>query len=299
MGRTAVSHAPPPVSYLRQCFEIGDNSGRLPWRSRPLEHFGQRREDAANWNARFPGRAAGWMTPFGLMVRFTFEGRTVRMLASRVAWAISTGTHPVGVIAPRDGDPTNMRPANLLERSRGWRRRGGPSLAERRAADAAVLAAMRQHPGATIAEIAGIAGSGKPSARRRLAKLAAQGLACGPQCLPSRHWALTGAGLTLAASATPLVDALDREVLAALRWRDHCTIASLARRVERCEPTARRRLQGLAERGLVVNGAGWSLTGPGLAAIGGRPEPWVKPLAPPLVHHRDALVGSLSISRFG
>ena len=282
------------------CLEIGSNSGRLLWRSRPLEHFGQRREDAANWNARFSGRAAGWMTPFGLMVRFTFEGRTVRMLAARVAWAISTGRYPLGVVAPRDGDAANMRP-EALERSRDWRRVGGPSLDQRRAADARMLDAMRRHPGATIVEIAGIAVSGKPSACRRLDKLAAPRLACGPQCLPSRHWALTGAGLTLAASAAPLVDALDRDILRVLALRDHIAAASIARRIDgHCEMTVRRRLRGLAERGLAANGAGWSLTGPGLAAIGGRPAPWVAPLqTPAAVHHRDALVGSLSISRFG
>ena len=301
MGRTAVSHAPPPISYLKACFVVGDNSGRLLWRSRPPEHFPERPEDHGNWNARFAGKPAGFPINGETFVRVQFNGRTRRISALRTAWILATGSYPVGPVEARDGDRANLRPANLIERSRGWRRRGGPSLKQRMAADAALLSAMRDNPDASIAQISTLVGSAKPCVCRRLAKLAEAGLTCGPMCVPSRHWGLTGAGAALAASAKPLVDELDRELLQALRQRDHASIASVARRVEGgCEMTVRRRLRALAERGLVSNGDGYSLTEAGRDLAGPR-APWVTRLTATQERHRGDLMtfGRQTIALYG
>ncbi len=298
MGRTAVSHAPPPVEYLGQCFVVDDNSGRLLWASRPPEHFGQRREDAANWNARFPGKDAGWMTPSGLMVRFTFEGRTRRMSALRVAWVLATGEYPGGAIEARDGDRANLRPENLIERPRDWTRVGGPSLKQREASAAALVAALAQHPDASIAQISRLVGSDKPCTCRRLAKLAEAGLTCGPMCVPSRHWHLTGKGADLAAQAAigrPVLDEVDDDLLRAVASRPHTKLTVAAALALIAEPTARRRLHALEERKLVSNSCGWTISEAGLAAIGGRPEQWVTRL----VEAPHGIGGIGQIRRFG
>ena len=200
------------------------------------------------------------------------------------------------------GDATNVRPENLIERSRGWRRVGGTSLAQREAADRALVAAMRDHPNASVSQISRLVGSDKPCTCRRLAKLAEAGLTCGPMCVPSRHWHLTGKGAEIALSGRPLVDDLDRELLRVIAQSSSIVAASVARRVSACEMTARRRLRSLVERGLVSNGCGFGLTDAGRDLVGPAAEPWVKPLPAPDHHRRgddSPFLGSMSIARFG
>jgi hypothetical protein len=78
-----------------------------------------------------------------------------------------------------------------------------------------------------------------------------------------------------------LLDDLDRRVLAALALTSMGTV-KLARRVEVCPMTIRRRVRLLVERGLVFADPRkfFSITDAGLAALGPeapqRPEPWVK-----------------------
>lgn len=260
VGRGVQIEPPLPVDFLAACFTVSD-AGVLVWKRRPAEHFPERPEDAANFNARFEGKAAGFTLGGQTVVRLQYRGRRRRMAALRVAWAISAGSYPVGVIEPRNGDPSDLRPENLIERSRGRNKFGGVSKRRSLESDRALVAALAEAPaGASIAQISRLVGSDKPCTCRRLAKLVEAGLTCGPMCVPSRHWHLTGAGAALASSAKPPVDDLDQDILRVISQRDHIAAASIARRVERTEMTARRRLRTLVERGLVVNGDGWTIT---------------------------------------
>ena len=126
---------------------------------------------------------------------------------------------------------------------------------------------MRDNPNVSLAQLSALVGSDKPCVCRRLAKLAEAGLTCGPMCVPSRHWHLTGRGAEIAASERPMLDALDTDILRVIAQRDHIAAASIARRVEGTEMTARRRLRGLVERGLVSNGDGFSLTEAGARSL--------------------------------
>ena len=267
MGRRKQMEPPIPATYLAEAFEVRRRRVALA-RTRAGAHFPERPEDVANFNARFAGRPAGFLINGSLFVRLQWRGRTRRMSALRVAWILATGAHPVGVVEARNGNEADLSPANLIERSRGWRRFGGLSRAQRRASDAAVLAAMRDDPNASIAQLSALVGSDTPCVCRRLVKLAEAGLTCGPMCVPSLRWHLTGKGAEIAASERPMLDDLDRDILRTIAQRDHIAAASVARRVEGKEMTARRRLRSLAERGLVINGDGYSLTEAGRALVG-------------------------------
>jgi hypothetical protein len=61
---------------------------------------------------------------------------------------------------------------------------------------------MVEHPDATV--------------ETRLTKLAKQGLPNWPRRCPTKTWALTGAGRTVAMTDKPLIDDMDRLILAAL-----------------------------------------------------------------------------------
>ncbi len=244
MGRRKQTEPPVPAAYLQECFAVADE-GRLIWRTRGPEHFPERPEDVANFNARFAGRPAGFRIGAETFIRIQWRGRTRRISALRAAFIVANGRYPVGVVEPLDGNAANVRPGNLVERSLVRSRHGGTSLAQRRAANAALLAAMRDHPNATVGEIAEIVGLDQPCTSRRLAKFAKQGVTASPMCVPGRAWCITGQGLAL--SAKPLVDDLDREILSALRWRDHIVAASIVRRVpEAHEMTIRRRLRSVS-----------------------------------------------------
>ena len=127
MGRSRQTEPPLPPSFLLECFTVGDNSGALLWRQRPASHFPERVEDRANFNARFAGKPAGFEINGETFVRVQWRGKTRRISALRAAWILATGSYPAGVVEARDGDRSNMRPENLIERNRDWRRVGGPS----------------------------------------------------------------------------------------------------------------------------------------------------------------------------
>jgi len=196
------------------------------------------------------------------MVRVQFNGRTRRLSAPRVAWIIATSAYPR---APRpSGSGKGGRASSLQERAK---------------ADAALLAAMAAHPGATLRRLASEANSTEPSVCERLKKLAAAGLTVSPQCTPTR-WALTGVGAELAASAPVLLDDTDRDLLKAVARRARTPTALAAAMASVSCPTALRRLRAMKDARLVSNGDAWSITPEGLAAISGpdapRTEPWLR-----------------------
>jgi hypothetical protein len=111
-----------------------------------------------------------------------------------------------------------------------------------------------------------------------LNKLQVQGLTISPMCVPGRSWALTAQGRDLAAHTVVVFDDLDRQALTALALTSMGTV-KLARRIEVCPPTIRRRVRLLVERGLVFADPRkfFSITDAGLAALGPtRPAPWVR-----------------------
>jgi Mn-dependent DtxR family transcriptional regulator len=215
--------------------------------------------------------------------------------------------YPVGDAAQRlldlqklNGVDDDLRPSNLIETGRGPhsfdQSNGGKrsSLHERQASDAALLRTLTAHQGAlTVPQLSQSLGQSAPCCCTRLAKLERSGLVCGPHCNARRRWNLTAQGEALASSANPVVlDDRDRQVLAALALTSMGTV-KLARRVEVCPMTIRRRVRLLVERGLVFADPRkfFSITDAGLTALGSeapqRPEPWVKISAISAVSARD------------
>lgn len=274
MGRGRQREDPVPPQFLRECFAVGGNSGHLLWRRRPKDHFPQRAEDHASWNAKFAGKPAGFVLNGQMIVRVQWRGKTRQMLTTRVAWIVATGSYPKGMIEARNGDETDLRPSNLIETQPGRNKFGGISRLRRDAADAAVLTAMRDHPGATLAQISRLVGSKASCTCVRLARLQAAGLTCGPACVARQRWSLAQD------AARPSLDSLDRLVLVVLA-RGVTRAAPIARRLDIAELTAARRLKELQQRGFAQRDqdGGWRATGEGLAALGDdRPTPWVAPL---------------------
>ena len=90
------------------------------------------------------------------------------------------------------------------------------SLTHRAKADRALIEAMIINANATVEELGRLTGVSRARASTRLTKLAEQGLATSPMCVPGRSWCLTGAGKAVAMGEAPLIDDLDRLILAAL-----------------------------------------------------------------------------------
>jgi DNA-binding IclR family transcriptional regulator len=270
MGRGRITAEPPDPAEVRARFRV--------------------RQDGQIIRAS-TGEGATFVGPGGrVMCRVYHQGQIKRLLASRVAWVLGGANEwPHGVVRHRDGDEHNFAASNLIETKRGPhpfdQSKGGKrsSLHERQASDAALLRTLAEHPGAlTVPQLSQSLGQSAPCCCTRLAKLERRGLVCGPHCNARRRWNLTTQGEALAASANPVVlDDRDRQVLAALALTSMGTV-KLARRVEVCPMTIRRRVRLLVERGLVFADPRkfFSITDAGLAALGDaapqRPEPWVK-----------------------
>jgi hypothetical protein len=263
VGRKAQDQPPVPATYIRECFDIRDKT--LMWRERPASHFARRPEDHARFNAIFAGKPSGFIGPNGVaMVRLQFEGRTRRIAASRVAWCLSAGEWPVGLLAKRSHQSNGK----------------ASSLARRAEADMTLIKAMSEAPDASIAKLSALTGSPESCVSARLGRFADAGLAASPMCVPGRSWCLTGAGKALAMNGQPLIDDLDRELLVAVALSP-LSLMALKRRIEVCRLTVRRRVDRLIERGLIETQDGrYAITDQGRAALGDQcPKPWVKPEA--------------------
>ena len=97
---------------------------------------------------------------------------------------------------------------------------------------------------------------------------------------PGRAWTLTDQGRAVAMEARPLIDELDRQVLAVLRSSPMGHVR-LSRRIGVCLQTAKRRANLLAERGLLVADVRrfFSITPEGIEALGPKSQPpprWVR-----------------------
>jgi DNA-binding IclR family transcriptional regulator len=259
MGRPQHSQPLPPVELIRTMFEVRD--GALISRRTGETALVEKGIDG------FP------------MVRLMVEGQIRRFAVARVAWTVQFGAWPKGIVRLQS-DGGGYGGDNLIETRRGQNpfAVGRASLIKRAERDASLLQALARSPGATVPTLSRLAGVGATCACVRLSKLADRGLCVGPKCDARARWDLTPAGRELALSANPVVvlDDLDRQVLAALALTSMGTV-KLARRVEVCPMTIRRRVRLLAQQGLVFADPRkfFSITPAGLAALPDAPKRWV------------------------
>jgi hypothetical protein len=269
VGRKAQDHPPVPATYIREAFHVRQD-GQLVWRERPESHFPCRPEDHARFNRQRAGQPAGFKINGQHVVRLQFDGRTRRIAASRVAWCLSAGEWPSGLLAKRSRQPNGK----------------ASSLARRAEADLTLIKAMSEAPDASIAKLSALTGSPESCVSARLGRFADAGLAASPMCVPGRSWCLTGAGKALAMNGQPLIDDLDKDILMACARAAHGLMA-LVRVTGSCRLTVRRRIDRLVARGLVSQTDGrYAITDHGRAALGDQlPSPWVRP---------DAVAASLA-----
>ena len=269
MGRGVQLEPPVPVEFIQKSFCVRDGC---------LVHRQSKRTDIV-------GEPAGFAVNGRPVVRVQHMGKTRRIGLLRAAWAISTGAYPAGEVVPRDGDHWNASPANLTlvphcsHKPQAAAGRAS-SLVRRQEADRALLAALAAHGGASIAQLSRITLTSESRVSTKLGKLAVQGLATSPQCVPGRSWMLTDQGRAVAMEERPLLDDADRQILAVL----HCSPMGhvrLSRRIGVCLLTAKRRASFLAERGLVIADIRkfYSITSQGIEALGPKSQPpsrWIR-----------------------
>ena len=200
------------------------------------------------------------------MVRMTYAGRVRRISAARLAWCLSYGHWPSGLLAKPHHKPS----------ASGGR---ASSLVNRAEADMALITAMSEAPHASIARLSALTGVRESRVSSRLTKLAKHDLTQSPQCVPGRSWMLTQAGKALAMNGQPLIDDLDRSILRALALAPKRAIV-LKLHLETCSLTIKRRTGLLIERGLLRRDAAkrFEITGQGRAALGpDAPVQWLDP----------------------
>ena len=270
MGR-GVASEPVPVEVIRETFGLGDNSGVIVRRECHI--------------AALKGEPCLFTGPSGrLMARLSHDGKTRRVLASKIAWCLSHAEWPTGPIKPRNGDASDLRPENLAltkyaapQPSSGGR---ASSLARRAETNAALLNALATRASPSLKELSAAVSLSEGRTSARLSKLAAQGLTISPQCIPGRSWALTAQGRAAIQAATPVIpDDLDKRILRALCCGPTRQVV-MVREIEVCSLTIKRRTAILIERGLVRRdsdrGPFW-ITDRGREALGpDAPQAWLR-----------------------
>jgi DNA-binding MarR family transcriptional regulator len=207
MGRGVVTAPPIPIETIQATFALRPD-GEIVRRGCHI--------------AALSGEPATFVGPTNkLMVRLGHQGKIRRVLASKVAFALAVGQWPSGPVRQKNGDPGDLRPGNLVVTKYAAHQpqaSGGKasSLERRQATNAAILNALAERAVPTLAELSRAVGLSEGRISARLGKLAEQGLTISPQCVPKRHWALTDAGRAAAQASIPVVDNLDRSILAAL-----------------------------------------------------------------------------------
>jgi predicted ArsR family transcriptional regulator len=264
MGRT-VAAAPIPVEFIQQHFALRQD-GQIVRRTCRI--------------AALAHEPAGYRGADGkLMVGVAYQGRVRRIALLRIAHVVAFDEWPKGQVQPIDGDEWNGAPENLrvIRRAQNPASVGASSLERRQAVDAALLVALAGHPDASVARLGELVGLSESGASTRLTKLERRGLTQSPQCVPGRWWALTAQGRAIAAGR-PIIDDLDREFLRIVA-RSPSRLTALKLWTGSCALTVRRRLDRLAERGLVVESDGrFGITDRGRSLLGDQcPSKWVKP----------------------
>lgn len=98
--------------YLKVCLDYDPDAGIFTWKSRPKDHFKTDTPSWKIWNARFPGKEAGYCRRDGYFVIKLFE---YPYLFHRLAWLWMTGDWPKDQIDHIDHCPTNNKWSNLRE----------------------------------------------------------------------------------------------------------------------------------------------------------------------------------------
>ena len=174
MGKHRAVSLPSPAALAAAL--MVDDAGRLVWKDRPKD------------NRRHAGRLAGSLRPDGRrIVSMRFGGRMRSMAADRVCYALTHQRWPKGRVEVEDGALVDKP-----RRARSPGRRGG--LKAERARDQAALDAL-EGGAQRLVQVAEAVGGERCNVRRRLLKLAEQGLVeAPPRCCPDRGYMLTKAG---------------------------------------------------------------------------------------------------------
>jgi hypothetical protein len=98
----------PSIQYLRECFDYFPESGKLTWKTRPVEHFKDTHAMNA-WNARYAGQEAGCLANRGYKQCRILRGL---MRNHTIAWALHYGEFPT-IVDHIDRNPLNNAIANL------------------------------------------------------------------------------------------------------------------------------------------------------------------------------------------
>lgn len=102
------------ADYVKECLHYCPSTGKLLWKSRPLEHFNA----AHRWKAfmnQCAGKEAGIVNSEGY-VKIQINGK--KYSAHRLVWLITYGSWPTDTIDHKNGIKTDNRIANLRDVTR-------------------------------------------------------------------------------------------------------------------------------------------------------------------------------------
>ena len=104
------------AEYVRECLDYDPDTGVFRWRERPITHFRDGKQSAAQncaiWNGKYSGLVAGSMNDMGYR-KLSIDNQGHRQ--HRLAWFYVTGAFPAAQIDHINGIRTDNRIANLRE----------------------------------------------------------------------------------------------------------------------------------------------------------------------------------------
>lgn len=105
----------PDIQFLRECFSLDPETGKLTWNARPDSHFSTLTA-RSGWNTKYAGSRADKDSPDGYRrVRWSVNGRAQLCMAHRIVFSLHHNRHPEGFLDHKDGNPRNNAPDNLRE----------------------------------------------------------------------------------------------------------------------------------------------------------------------------------------
>jgi hypothetical protein len=109
---------PIPVEFLRECFRLDAEAGKLYWTERPAEHFTNTTSGRHRFlfHARFVGAEAGRINNNGYwVVTLHYQRREYKVLVHRIIWALAYGEWPKQFIDHINRVRTDNRLTNLRD----------------------------------------------------------------------------------------------------------------------------------------------------------------------------------------